>query len=573
MNTNKRNIVLLVVSIAVFFALANRFYPYNIKSAIYMLPILMGISHVIMKKKNYRDVPKKIKIISAILSIYLVLTFNISVYFAEVKNNIAIYVLTYMGYWIMFYVYLVELIENILKYQSNNAAELNNASDMRKAFAIRLVISVGVGVGFLLVYYPGMMSPDSIVQWKQMLNLTFDDYHPVFHTLTNYLVTRVNQSPASVSLFQIILGSLIVNYGLLKLEQNGLEKKQVNILFLVYILNPANSLMMITLWKDIDYTIFLFLATIYLFLIQRSNGAWLKSNKNQLLLGFTMAFVYLYRYNGLISFVFVFLSLAVFYKKQIKQILKVFLVSILIIAFINVPLNKLLNVKHIETGGWGFFIIPLHQIGAMVSKDVQLEEKNKNILEKIMPIIKWKRNYDKNVPCSIVLNNDFDILEFRKNKINVFKLWLELTVKNPKIAYNAFIYETSVLWQINQLEGSYVYTAPREIFKNDIGLKMESKATGIKQKLDKVINFSETKPINWIFWRPGIYLFFGMLGVFIYCLKTSYKGMIIGVPLISNLMGLLVSVQAQDIRYMYIALFSAGFLFGLSFLRCKDVVN
>jgi hypothetical protein len=53
---------------------------------------------------------------------------------------------------------------------------------------------------YLLSFWPGSMSPDSLDQWKQVLNGQLKDWHPVFHTMNIWLITRIKLSPATVAM-------------------------------------------------------------------------------------------------------------------------------------------------------------------------------------------------------------------------------------------------------------------------------------------------------------------------------------------------------------------------------------
>jgi hypothetical protein len=66
----------------------------------------------------------------------------------------------------------------------------------RRGFWVKYALPFFLVSGFmLLVFFPGMMSGDSLTQWKQAHSLVFSDHHPVFHTLTILLASRIWDSP------------------------------------------------------------------------------------------------------------------------------------------------------------------------------------------------------------------------------------------------------------------------------------------------------------------------------------------------------------------------------------------
>src|SRR5262249_38322432 len=76
----------------------------------------------------------------------------------------------------------------------------------------------------LLVFWPGLMSPDSLEQWRQVLQGEINNEHPAFHTLTIWLITRVWFSPAAVALTQILALALMFGLVIRELERWSLSR-------------------------------------------------------------------------------------------------------------------------------------------------------------------------------------------------------------------------------------------------------------------------------------------------------------------------------------------------------------
>ena len=55
-----------------------------------------------------------------------------------------------------------------------------------------------------LVFWPGLMSGDSLNQWLQLTTGQYSDVHPVFHTFSNQVLTRPWHSPAMVAGAQVL---------------------------------------------------------------------------------------------------------------------------------------------------------------------------------------------------------------------------------------------------------------------------------------------------------------------------------------------------------------------------------
>lgn len=77
-----------------------------------------------------------------------------------------------------------------------------------------------LGFAFLSCY-PGGVSYDAANQWQQAQSGQFNNWHPVFHTLLIWLVTRVYQHYGFVVLVQIAGFSLALGYAAASVRRTG----------------------------------------------------------------------------------------------------------------------------------------------------------------------------------------------------------------------------------------------------------------------------------------------------------------------------------------------------------------
>jgi len=116
----------------------------------------------------------------------------------------------------------------------------------------RFVITCVTAWSFwLLLFWPGIMTPDSLNQWSQMLSGQLDDWHPPFHTMMNWMITNIWLSPASIAITQILALSLAVGYGLQLLWRNGVPEWAAWIICLLVALSPVNGVLVVTILKDV----------------------------------------------------------------------------------------------------------------------------------------------------------------------------------------------------------------------------------------------------------------------------------------------------------------------------------
>ena len=97
----------------------------------------------------------------------------------------------------------------------------------------------------LLIFWPGMMSHDSIVQWRQIINNNIFDYQPALHTILMWIITRIHSSPAIVALTQIFILGLSSGWVLKNIYDWGVDIKLIWIASCIIALSPINIVMSI----------------------------------------------------------------------------------------------------------------------------------------------------------------------------------------------------------------------------------------------------------------------------------------------------------------------------------------
>src|SRR6266498_3769486 len=206
------------------------------------------------------------------------------------------------------------------------------------------IIPFLIGISYLLAFYPGIISFDSVDQWNQLSRFSFSNWHPAYHTILMWLITRVWYSPASVALFQVVIYSLVLGYGLYTFR-NELRVPYVLLILLdiAISINPINGMMVITLWKDVLYSIFVLLLTIYIFKLIDSNGTWITSQKNWFFLGLAIGNISLLRHNGFpVGFGTLLICMIVFH--NYKYFAKTLIISILFFIVVTGPLYRIFKV-------------------------------------------------------------------------------------------------------------------------------------------------------------------------------------------------------------------------------------
>jgi hypothetical protein len=115
---------------------------------------------------------------------------------------------------------------------------------------------------YLLGLWPGVLTEDSIDQWKELTTLHVAGYHSRLQGLTNWGITRLAMSPGAVAGAQVLGLSAAYAAVLRSCARLGTPMWLIRITAVGVALAPPNGFLAVTLWKDVPYTIaFLFVVS------------------------------------------------------------------------------------------------------------------------------------------------------------------------------------------------------------------------------------------------------------------------------------------------------------------------
>ena len=286
----------------------------------------------------------------------------------------------------------------------------------------------------LLVFFPGMMSGDSLVQWRQAHSLAFSDLHPVFHTLTILLAARVWDSPASSIVVQILFLGLVFGWGMGNLVKRGLPEKVAWAIAIIFALIPANMLFPVTLWKDVPYAASLFWFTLVLVEVYFSRGSWLTHPANMAAFIISGLFTSLFRHNGWPVVLLSSLVLLWFERKHSRWIFPGVAAIFILRILITGPIYKALNVS--PTPATQTYAVLLYHFAAHLQFGSSISPEVRDTLEKILPIKDWP--YD---PCTAVWTQrsaDINKTELGRKGSKLLFAAIKQFVANPEVDIRAF---------------------------------------------------------------------------------------------------------------------------------------
>ncbi len=153
----------------------------------------------------------------------------------------------------------------------------------------------------LLAFWPGIMSQDAQNQWWQFFNpQLLNNSLPVFHTLTMWAITRFWLSPAAIVIVQILILGIVSGWGFSLLRRLGVPQIILFVAWIIFTFSPVNSFFIITVEKDILFSLCTLILFLFILLIITTNGKWINKRYSWIIIGVITVFIVLYRHNGFV---------------------------------------------------------------------------------------------------------------------------------------------------------------------------------------------------------------------------------------------------------------------------------
>lgn len=411
--------------------------------------------------------------------------------------------------------------------------------------------------GYLLAFYPGMMSADSMDQWGQMLTGQYIDHHPVFHTLLIWLLTRIYLSPTIIAIAQIIAMALVAGAWLGFFESLSVNHWIIWITAFIFTIVPVNGTMVNTLWKDIPYAIAVMGLTLIVARIVFSRGEWSTAWSGKFALGIALIFVALLRHDGLVLAVGTLFFVLIMYPVKWKS----WLFSTIIFTFlyfgIRGPLYDWLDVR--QSKALTESTLSLFELAAYSVPGSEADE-----------YISSLKIYPPNWNCGVWSNLD---PSWRSSNIDESQTILNVAgnlVDNfPIILVYDYRCERSMEWIVWDPNGEVRNASHVEVLvdPNPYGIRHASFLPDIRDWIANwVIKTSHDPGLNWFIWRPAIFLYLNLFITAILVLRNhDLRFGLLSIPLLLQALTFTLIIALPNFRYHYATYVVALITFPLLF--------
>lgn len=424
------------------------------------------------------------------------------------------------------------------------------------------------------------MSPDSIDQWGQIVSTSFNDWHPAFYTMVMWLTTRIWDSPASVAILQVIAMSAIIGMWLAAARSAGAAPTPTWAACAALCASPVTGLLVITLWKDIAYTIVFLALTLLLYMTFVSDGSYLDHKWTPLSLGCVAALLALFRHDGIIVAFPALILLGAAYRQHLRRVILAGVVLATIVFIVRGPLYRIgrVSTEGLEVNALSPLI---HQVAAHVSAGTPMDRQDRAYLTRL-------RSLDEDWPYRCYVWDDlfydgqFNRKVIEANPGQFLRLYLRLLRTRPVVNLVHMACSGSLVWRVTQPADGYLSTVPlrmsedgtvNTIAPNQFGLKTSPFKPRLATYIARQIIRSQTSAYSWLLWRPALYVYAAIWAAAI-GLPGRHgdrrKSLIVMAPLIFHSGFHLFLTVSQDLRYMFPAYVLAILLLPFLFRRSQS---
>lgn len=430
-------------------------------------------------------------------------------------------------------------------------------------------------IPYLLTYFPGNITPDSVAQLDQAAGISqWYNHHPFFHTILITIAIKMgllinnnyNTGVAIYSIIQMIALSGTFAFSIYYMNRKKVNKIYCIILTIIYAIYPVNALYSITMWKDIPFAISMLILTIFLTEFATNKDNLFKSKLRMILFIVSLILVILFRNNGIYVVLLALPFLFIFGKKYWKKICIIVLVVLAFFMIYKYGIFKIVGVK--EGSIKEALSIPLQQFARIArDRDNELTLEEKEGIYKFLPVENIGEFY--NPKISDQVKNRFDDKAFKENKLEFVRLYIHFAIKYPIDTIEAFASNSYGYYYPEAIH----WVVAREVYETDCEAEkqLELKGTPIKdikliRNANSIIDRRDIPVISMIF---SIGFTFWMIIIsFAYTIYTKrYYLIVIYIPILLLWLTTLASPVYGEYRYVYSLFTCLGIIIGTNLTR------
>ena len=515
--------------------------------------------------QSIREKDKKLKLCAALFAVtaalFYVLGLSLSKMYRlswiwETRSYLINTLNLFFGHTVLYYSFA------FLSFRMLRNAPASAKSSQGYTFSIKRVLLYWIillvfYIPWYLLYYPGLLSPDSLNQIMDAISLdSLSNHHSAILNLvirgillTVHRFTGSYQTGVGIcTLLQMLIITFIFAFCYEWIRRYMHNKLIAVIVFLWFALYPIHQLFSVTLWKDILFSVFFLIMLLCIDSAANDESAFFSSGKKVFLLFLCLLLLPLMRHNGITVTIVLPIYFLFRFKNFRKQILLGFAGVLLVFFSWKLILIPALNITDIQ---------PAHVYTFMEQQIVRTMDEHRD--EMTEEELKELQNYFYvpeiwtlyNPRIADPVKDQFRNELFHENPFKFFSLWVKTGLKFPLTYIEAFLLNDYGFWfpEVNQWISDYSMYEGTKV--EDIHPAPIIRLGYVEKIINWLKQYQFTKtPVLFLLFSPGAYWW---LWIYCgcYCLYRNRKKFALFMAGFALWLGILLVPITNAFRYGY----------------------
>lgn len=318
----------------------------------------------------------------------------------------------------------------------------------------------------LLAVYPGFFVYDAQDEYLQVASRTFNTHHPLVHVLmlggiicvVHKVTDSYNLGIAAYTLVQMILVSGVFTFLISYLRKKKVSRLLRFISVIYFAFFPVIVMFTLCSAKDAIFTAALLLLVISMLEMGISGEKFFESKPWIAFFILSALTMMLFRKNGVYAFIVLVPALLIYYKKYLKKMCIILIITLFSYFLINTSLTLIFNAKTVENQE--ILTVPIQQLARTYKFNKEVfEPEDIAILHEMLPedaLVLYNPKLSDPVKCH------FDNDAYMKDRSRFLMLWLKIGLRKPLSYINAWLMNSYGFWYpdtvIDVYSGNTVFT-------------------------------------------------------------------------------------------------------------------
>lgn len=401
-----------------------------------------------------------------------------------------------------------------------------------------------------LGWFPGFLSPDSIDQLGQVDRFEFTNVHPITHTFSLWVITRVWNDPGAITLVQIVALAAVLGYTARRLTGVGVPWWLAGGAALAVGAIPMVGATTVTIWKDVPFSMAMVWVFAELLVLARDRPAFWAGLWGPLRLGTALGLVWVLRANGAITVVIMLVALGVAFRREWLRLIPT-AAATLAIAFV-VPAVLLWALP-----GTSAAIEPaevfMPDVASVVVHDFDwFDADDRRLIEAIGPLSVWTGEYDCDNSTPMLFDPRFRSSAAREDPWAYRSLVARAVLTHlPTVAGHRWCAASYLVWPV-QPDDAFMQRPPFEIPPNTLGIARDPISDRAYDVTLAQYQWIEGDGVIWLTWRPALVVLLGLATYLGVALRPALRPLLWGGALVvAHVFNVALTTPATEYRYAF----------------------